>query len=94
MITPTVGRVVWFYAANEDGGHYGPFAALVCAVKDTPFVNLFVISDEGETYSKRKVRLIQDDDPTPESDYCAWMPYQKAVAAGTLPPTLHAVPKQ
>lgn len=36
------------------------------------------------------VPLLQDDDPIPVgSAYCTWMPYQKAVASGAIPPVLH-----
>jgi hypothetical protein len=85
MIEPTVGRVVWFYTYVEGQGHKGPLAAHIAAVHSsgsTAEVNLMVISSTGDPRSEKNVILLQDDEARPGCDFCTWMPYQKAVAAG------------
>lgn len=83
MIQPTVGRVVWFYKFNAVSGHHGPLAAHVCKVWSDCMVNLMAISEEGSPFSETSVRLIQDNEEAPASNYCCWMPYQKGQAAKT-----------
>jgi hypothetical protein len=78
MITPTVGRVVWYYEAN-----IGPAAAIICKVHSDRLVNLMVIAENGTTFPAENVTLIQDDDWTRPNEYCEWMPYQKGQAAKT-----------
>ena len=92
MIRPTVGRVVLFYKYVNGQGHKGPMAAHVAFVHSDSMVNLMVISENGLPSGFTSVELIQDDvnEPVPSSDYCTWMPYQKAVASGAQAPTLHA----
>ena len=76
MIAPTVGRVVWFYVYVPNQGHKGPLAAHVCKVFSDTCVNLMVISEDGHTRPESSVRLVQEGEKVPQSDYCAWMPYQ------------------
>lgn len=88
MIQPTVGRVVWYRVVGDE--EQQPQAATVAHVNENGTVNLSVADHEGNVRAKRDVPLIQDGESAPESgDYCEWMPYQKAVAAGELAPTLH-----
>ncbi len=78
MIEPTVGRVVHYYTGiedKEDGVH--PLAAHVCAVHNDRMVNLLVISQDGSTFGKTSVQLLQQGDPAPQADFCEWMPFQK-----------------
>ncbi len=94
MITPTVGRVVWFYKWNANAGHQGPLAAHVCKVHSDTCVNLMVIGESGVPFSECSVQLLQPREPRegahkgegqsiPQSNYCEWMPYQKGQAAKT-----------
>lgn len=88
IIIPTVGRVVWFYPApksgeagfvcNESGG---PYAAIVARVWNDRMVNLAVIDANGTLHSRTSVRLVQGDEPAPDSAFCGWMPFQKGQAA-------------
>jgi hypothetical protein len=92
MIIPTVGRVVWYFKFASGGGHKGPLAAHVAYVHSTRHVTLMVIDESGEPRPEKSVPLIQDGEPIPDHDYCCWMPYQKAVASGQIPPTIHEQP--
>lgn len=79
MISPTVGRVVWYYSAPNTE----PFAAIVAHVWDDRLINVMQIDSNGIPHSRTSVKLLQDGDPAPEYNYCAWMPYQKGQAAKT-----------
>lgn len=80
MITPTVGRVVWYFTP----GSSLPLAAHICHVFDDRTVNLMVISGIGEPFPAASVPLVQDDDTKPSgSPWCEWMPYQRGQAAHT-----------
>jgi hypothetical protein len=88
MITPTVGRVVWFAPARGDTamtfGVDQPCAALVAYVWNDRMVNLAVFDHNGAFHARTSVPLLQDDDAKPEGGYFAtWMPYQKGQAAKT-----------
>jgi hypothetical protein len=94
LITPTVGRVVWFRPKNTefrgDNGnclcHDGiaPLAALVAYVHSDTVVNLSVIDHAGRQFPVTSVTLVQDGDPTENlAFYAEWMPYQKGQAAKT-----------
>lgn len=91
MIKPTVGRVVWY---RESAAYYPPtqaMAAIVTKVTSDNLVNLAVFGPLGDCQGRLNVVLVQDTETPPKiGAYCEWMPYQKAVAAGTIPPTLHA----
>ncbi len=95
MITPTVGRVVWYRPAptetitGNDGAQ--PLAAIIAHVWSDTCVNLAVIDANGAMTNRTSVFLYQGDDyPRPSSQFAEWMPYQKAVAAGDIPPAKHA----
>jgi hypothetical protein len=87
MITPTVGRVVWYCPGPEDPTPIfrdEPLAAHIARVKNDRLVNLLVIRADGVTYGRHDVVLLQDGDKRPrEGRYCEWMPYQKGQAAKT-----------
>lgn len=85
MISPTVGRVVWFYKYVDGQGHKGPLAGHVAQVHSDAMVNLMVIDENGNPRSETSVPLYQDDLSPPSGDYCRWMPYQigQARAAAT-----------
>jgi hypothetical protein len=81
MIKPTVGRVVWCYNSEDPEE---PLAAIVCHVHNDRMVNLMVIAEEGIPWGQTSVQLLQDDDkPSGEGFWCAWMPYQIGQAART-----------
>jgi hypothetical protein len=79
MITPTIGRVVWYHPAEP---HDQPHPALVCHVWSDTCVNLAIFDANGNQYSMTSVLLVQDDNPVPSGgNYAEWMPYQKQQAA-------------
>lgn len=95
MIKPSIGRVVLFTPATGDAvARRGeqPLAALVTCVWSDTCVNLAVFDADGHHHARTSVYLIQDDAAKPAGFYCEWMPYQKAVAKGEIPPAVHATP--
>ncbi|WP_208280125.1 DUF2829 domain-containing protein [Massilia oculi] len=87
MITPTVGRVVWFHpAANTRHADFSPpaagepVAAIIAAVlqgQPVDIVNLAVFDAVGTSHARTMVPLIQEGQDVPEGGYYAtWMPYQ------------------
>lgn len=88
-ITPTPGRIVWYWPSANDGvpslpGQ--PLAAIVTAVHTERRVNLSVFDSYGNTHARGNVSLIQPDDirPQPGSfNFAEWMPYQIGQKAKT-----------
>lgn len=81
MITPTIGRKVWYSPRQygETGVKLGeqPFDATVTYVWNDRIVNLLVVDHRGCLHPRLGVPLLQDDDaPFPEGGHCMWMPYQ------------------
>jgi|SRR6185295_1213670 len=86
MITPTVGRIVWYHREDTDPGtstDETPNAAIVAHVQSDTCVNLFVVDSSGCGFSRSDVPLVQDGETPPQGRYCEWMPYQKGQAAKT-----------
>lgn len=83
MITPTVGRVVWFYhSRNGDDELSQPFAAIIAYVWSDRMINIGYFDHNGGARTATSVNLLQDDDEAPVSGmYARWMPYQKGQAA-------------
>lgn len=85
MISPSIGRKVWYYPATTDANmarHSDqPFSAEVVHVWSDTCVNLAIFDHRGTLTSKTSVTLAQDRDALPGE--CAWMPYQKGQAAKT-----------
>lgn len=85
-ITPTVGRVVWFYpATNQATSGFAPpdegqpLAAIVARVvdADADVLHLTVFDSNGVPHSMPYVQLVQADQGAPaEGRYATWMPYQ------------------
>src|SRR5260370_1332722 len=86
MITPTVGRVVYFRRGEGAKSRMNilgdqPCRADVLFVHPDGKVNLHVIDHRGVGHLLEKVPLIQDEPPPANGSYCEWMQYQKDVAA-------------
>src|SRR5690348_1563914 len=89
MITPTVGRVLWFHPHPTDlelarfaQAHDGrAFAAIVAHVWSDTLVNLMVIDPNGVTHARTSVELWHGEGERPAGTHAEWMPYQKGQAA-------------
>lgn len=84
MISPTVGRVVWYHPFPADPGPSPgdqPLCALVTHVWSDTCVNLAIFDANGVAYSRTSVLLHQDGNPKPDRGFCEWMPFQKGQAA-------------
>lgn len=78
IITPTVGRIVWYYATTN----IDPLAAIVCHVHNDRRVNLLVLSALAEPMPTMDVHLVQPgDEAQPSGNFATWMPYQIGQAA-------------
>jgi hypothetical protein len=85
-IEPTIGRIVWFFPAVDDGRHADgqPFSAMIAGVNDDGTINLLVAARDGSPYGAQNVALKQDGDEIDlDAAHAAWMPYQKGQAAKT-----------
>jgi hypothetical protein len=84
VISPTPGRVVWFYPAPHDGIatlNNQPLAAIVADVHSDRLINLAVFDAYGNTQQRSNVHLVQPGDATPDSAHASWMPFQVGLAA-------------
>ena len=84
MITPTVGRIVWFTKAAMDVTTVQrdqPLAAIVTYVWSDRMINIAYWDANGTFNSATSVPLVQDDEKKPDGFFCEWMPYQKGQAA-------------
>ena len=84
MITPTVGRIMWYWPVKDQRGDQ-PLAAIVAHVWGNDMVNLCVFDQNGTPSSRTSVPIVQDGSPyiAGDSPYAEWMPYQKGQAAKT-----------
>lgn len=85
-ITPTIGRIVWYYPSGydtiEQGDDLQPLAAMVCYVWPDGAVNLAVHDLHGYPWTRSRVRLVQEGEALPgDAGYATWMPYQVNQAA-------------
>lgn len=86
IITPTVGRKVWFRPNGATSHNSVPFNimnrnhpldATVIYVWNDRLVNLLVIDHVGATHAIGSVELRQQNDSSDRQGwYCEWMPYQ------------------
>lgn len=80
VITPTIGRKVWFWPINEPGmvqlDLSTPMDATVVYPWSDTRVNLAVRDHAGNTHLRPSVCLVQPDTPAPASSHCTWMPFQ------------------
>jgi len=77
MITPTIGRIMWYWPVREARDDQ-PWPAIVTKVWGDNMVNLAVWDHEGNGKSKSSVPIVQDGSPYTigDSPYVEWMPYQ------------------
>lgn len=78
MITPTVGRIVWYHPPKPTP-YDQPMAAIVTHVWSDTCVNLAIFCSNGRPMPEppTSILLVQDDNPVPTGgNYCEWMPYQ------------------
>lgn len=92
MISPTVGRKVWYRPCPADiegqGGNSKmevngnePLDATVVAVWGDRCINIAVLDIYAGLHERRSVTLIQEGDTPPSTGrYAQWMPYQTAQA--------------
>jgi hypothetical protein len=88
VITPTVGRILWFHPGSYDNiSHDGvqPLAAVVTYVHSDTMLNLIVFDSNGGQHGRTSIRLVHDGLPPASvgESWCEWMPYQKGQAAKT-----------
>lgn len=78
MIKPTVGRVVWFWAAGRSQEEKGeqPYAATVAFVHSDTLINISYVDYQGNQGRWSSVLLWQGEGERPTAPHCSWMPYQ------------------
>lgn len=85
VITPSVGRKVWFWPnGNQRFQVFNPAVpcdATVIFPWNDRCVNLAVRDHAGNVYIETSVTLVQGDEPAPTCQHATWMPYQKGQAA-------------
>lgn len=91
IITPTIGRRVWYWPSDVQVNSLGfnasdrsqPCDAGVVYVHSDTLVNLAVTDHNCTLHQCRNVRLLQEGDERPEvgsAAFAEWMPYQAAQA--------------
>lgn len=79
MITPTIGRKVWYFPPEGEGTKLGnqAFDATVIFVHSDSMVNLAIVDHVGRQMVREHVVLLQDGKaPGQLKSHCEWMPYQ------------------
>lgn len=89
-ITPTIGRIVWYWPTRSDveegmiSGGDQPLPAVVCHVWTDHCVNLGITDAGGVCHARTSINLVQPGDmflrEAGTGGYCEWMPYQVKVA--------------
>jgi hypothetical protein len=106
-ITPSVGRIVWFYRRSDAHDYIAlhrhapnapvqPCAAIIAHVIDDEHVTLTVLDHDGRAHGVPNVWLRADDTvPLPDELDCfaSWMPYQLGQAAKTAQAEAKATPQ-
>ena len=82
-IAPTVGRVVWVRNRFGKTPDAQPEVGLVCYVHSSRNVNVAGFDANGQPFSYTSLRLLQQDEESPDYPHCEWMPFQKGQAAKT-----------
>lgn len=90
MITPTIGRKVWYWpASNENVVRNGdqPMDATIVYVWHDRKVNVIVFDHAGNQLTRPNTMMLQGDEMyKPIGSYCVWMPYQIGQARAQTPP--------
>lgn len=79
MISPTPGRVLWYYPHSSDTFATVPSklcAALVAFVHSDHMVNVSILDVNGNWHPRTSVALVQEGEKPPAGGYLTWMPYQ------------------
>ena len=91
IITPTVGRKVWYRPSEHDrtgpspmqGSQDAPLDATIVSVHSDRMVNLLVVDAVARSFPVLSATLVQPGDETPVTGrYCEWMPFQVSTAQG------------
>lgn len=96
MITPTIGRRLWYYPSPYDfseaspdpfsGYNDQPCDAGICYVWTDRMVNVTVADANGFMHRRTSVRLLQgNEQPYPGEAHLRWMPYQVGQAKPASP---------
>lgn len=93
MITPTIGRIIYVRNRWASGVQKNPEPAIIVHVHSDRLINVAGWASDGGSFIAHALPLIQDGEEAPSYTYAEWMPYQKSVAKGEIPPVLHAEPK-
>lgn len=83
MIKPTIGRVVWVFRPYGSSDISQAEVGLITYVWNDRCVNVVGFDYSGDQFKLLSLTLIQDNEPKPEGNFAAWMPYQKGQAAKT-----------
>lgn len=87
MITPTIGRVVWYHPTEGQRIPSQPndqvLPALITYVWSDHIINIVAFTPNGESFGVTSVDLIQEGVARLQSGFCEWMPYQKGQAKKT-----------
>lgn len=77
MITPSIGRIMWYWPQKEQREDQ-PLAAIVTRVWGDNMVNLCVFNSSGVPEQRTSVPIVQEGSPhtVGDSPYVEWMPYQ------------------
>jgi hypothetical protein len=87
VITPTIGRRVWFHPSGEQEGDQ-PLDAGIAYVHNDDLINISYSDKFGNMASAQQIQLWhgenEADRPIGEA-YCEWMPYQRQQAEKSVP---------
>lgn len=87
IITPTVGRKVWYYPGGEQQlKHDQPNDATIARVHSDRLINIGYRDANGESGNASSVPLVQEGDEFPHGPFCMWMPFQQGQARAQAQP--------
>ena len=78
LITPTIGRVVWYKPPPEESDQFLP--ADICYVWSDHMVNLSVSNKNGSKHGRTSVTFFHGSSDECPVGACCWMPYQQKQA--------------
>ncbi len=83
-LTPTVGRVVWYYPKGWRAGEQ-PLAAIIAHVWSDRCVNLAIFDANGKAIvdPPTSIELCHPEEDNDNQGKARWMPYQVGQAAKT-----------